>query len=715
MLDKTIQEYELTDLNKLYTDAEDCDKKIFAEMRTNLQLVSGDHYTREGSRYWNRIRDDKSLTSEQRLRLVKNHTQRVTKIYRNSIESFAPGVHVQPANEKELKDQKVAEMHQSYWAWTCEKENFAAKRSTWIMNFVEIGEIFTKVFWETTSGNIIGYEAQTGEPNPAAEGQEPQVQVDDSGNPVQDQSKPVYGGRIRWQTLEAYNVRRDKDARSLNESPYLILSSIMSKQQLMSLVKDPALRKELEKSSSKEYTLFDNSSGYYKSSPNQCLLKEIYFRPAPAIPNGYYFIYNDEKIIDKGELPYGIWPIVYTGFDEQTGNARHHTVIRHIRPGQVEVNRCASKIAEHQVVNGDDKIWIQQNAKISPGATLPGIRTNYYTGAKPEVTPGRTGDQYLDYMLKCIDEIYLLANLKEILEENNDNNQDMYTSLLKSFRFKRKFAIYGEKIERFLIELCKTSMAIAKHSASEHDIIPAIGKSETINMPEFKSAEDICYQVKVVPQSEDIESQFGKQITLNHILQYVGNSLGKEEIGQMIRLSPFLNKEQSLQRFTMKWDNVTNDVLAMDRGQFRPANKYDDHDYYISALTFRMSQGDYEYLSPVIQHLYEMKLQQHEQIKAQNLQDIQRAEAGFIPTSGYMAKCDLYMGDVDDPAKVKRITLPSDAISWLVKALQNQGTAMQPVRDLPTGAGADISRLLGGPPAQQLSPGTGAPNGAINA
>lgn len=708
-MNKSVPEYSVSDLNRLYTEGEECDKKMFAEMRTNLQLVAGEHYVREGSRFWNRIRDDKNLTSEQRLRLTKNHTQRVTKIYRNSIESFAPGVQCLPANEKELKDQKVAEMHQSYWRWVCDQENFREKKSVWIQNFIEIGEVCVKVFWDLDGGNIIGYEALTEDVQDPATGEiVAQPVVDEQGQPVQDETKPVYGGKPKWETIEGYKVRRDRDAASLAESPFLIISKVVSKNQLVGLIKDPAKRKQVEQSpATSEYTLYDNATGYYKSSPNQVLLKEIYFRPCPSLRNGYFFIYNDNEIIDQGELPYGIFPIIHEGFDTQTGNARSHSVIRHIRPAQIEINRCASKIAEHQVVNGDDKIWIQQNAKVSPGATLPGQRVNYYTGAKPEVTPGRTGDQYLDYMLQQVEELYMLAELKEILEDNNSNDTDLYTTLLKSYRFKRKFSIYGEKIERFLVKLCQTTLAIAKKSASEHDIIPAISKAEQINMAEFKSLEDIRYQIRVEPQSEDVESQFGKQVTMNHILQYVGNQLGKDEIGQLIRLSPFLNKEQSLTRFTMKYDNITNDILAMDRGQFRPAKKYDDHDYVIQALTHRMSLADYEFMSPVIQQLYDMKLEQHEKIKAENLAEIQRAQAGFIPTSGYLAKCDLYQGDPADPTKVKRISLPSDAVSWLVEALKKQGTAMMPVKELPQGAGVDIAALLQGL-------GTGGESGGMN-
>jgi hypothetical protein len=56
-------------------------------------------------------------------------------------------------------------------------------------------------------------------------------------------------------------------------------------------------------------------------------------------------------------------------------------------------------------------------------------------------------------------------------------------------------------------------------------LIPAIGKSEYINIPEFKNADDLCHRIKVQARADDIESQMGKQLTLNHFLQYAGSNI----------------------------------------------------------------------------------------------------------------------------------------------------------------------------------------------
>lgn len=689
-IDKPIPELTAADLDRLYWDADQCDKRIFSEMRTNLQLVAGQHYVRDGSKFWERIRNDKQLTNAQRLKLTKNHLQRVTKLYRNQIEAAAPGVGMVPANETELSDQKAAELNQSYWQYIKSCEDVSSKTALWIQNYVEIGEVWVKIFWDMNGGQHIAYNAMM-QTNPATGEDEPVIGPD--GQPVPDESSPVYGGKIKFETHEAYNIKRDPAARSMGESPYLILTKLLPKNAVKALFKDPEAIRKLD-SSTDNYTVYDNNVNEYRNVVDQVMVKEIFFRPAPAIPNGWFFYWTSHGILAQGELPYGVFPLVGEGFDEQTGNPRSHSIIRHGRPAQIEINRCASKIAEHQVTHGDDKVWVQSNVKVSQGSFLPGVRVNTYSGGQtPTVTEGRTGDQYMQYLEAQIDELYVLCNLKEILSEQPDS-PDLYTNLFRSFRFKQKFAIYGQKFERFLVKVAETALSIAKKSASAEELVPAVGKAEYINIEEFKNTEPLHYQIRIEPRTDDIESQFGKQITLNHIMQYVGPNLGKEEIGQMIRLSPFLNKEKSFQRFTQKYDNAVNDILAMDRGKPRPVRRYDDHKYMIDVLTYRMGQPDYEQLPQQVKFLYEQKLQQHEQAQAIQLAEIQRVEQGFIPTGGYLVSCDLYQADPANPAKTKRVRIPSEALDWLIKQMKLQGTELDKLDEMSQGVLQDISGML---------------------
>lgn len=709
MLTKPIEGLTVADLEQLYTDAESCDKRLFAEMRTNLQLVAGNHYVREGSKYWNRIRDTKELTNEQRIKLTKNHVQRIMELYQWGIESCAPDVAITAHNESELQDQKAAELHSAYWGHVKEICSYEKKREEWVKNFTEIGEVCVKIYWDTNAGNTIGYEAALEEDEL---GNLKPVVDESTGQYKQDESKPVYGGKPCFDTIHGFNLKRDPDVTSMDESPYLILAKHIAKNALRSIVKDDDIRKKIEQSPAMDFTAFDTNTGRYRATPNQLLVKEIYFRPCSNAPKGFYYIWTPTTIMFKGELPYGIFPILYEGFETQTGNPRGISKIRHIRPCQMELNRAASKVAEHQVSIGDDKVWMPANTKVTQGSMLPGVRVNYYTGMAPTVTPGRNGEQYLGYIEAQIDEMYILANLKEETEDLPPM-PDVWANLYRQMRYRKKFAKYGEKFERFLIRIVKTTLALAKNCCQESDLIPAFGRNEYINIPEFKAADDLSYQIKIEARNDDIESQMGKQMVLNHTLQYVGPNLGRDDIGKVLRLSPFLNKEKMFQDFTQNYDNVTNDILALDRGQWRPPRKYDDHKYVLKALTTRMGQPDFEFKSVMVQHLYEMKVQAHDQLLTQQLQQIQQAEAGFIPSGGYAVACDFYTSDPNDPNKTKRVRLPSESINWLIQKLSSQGTYVQQLSSMNGGVMADIgAQLRGGGQPQQLGappPGQGMP------
>lgn len=730
MLEKNPTELTLEDLEQLYNEAELCDKKIFAEQRTNLQLVAGEHYVREGSRYWNRIRDNKQLTDEQRLKLTKNHIQRIIKIYCNAIMSGSPGVAVEAKDEKSLQHQKAAELHYAVVQDWKTSINFEEKVSSFCNNFFEIGEVAAKVYWEQNDGSIIGYEAledtdefynQTDHEADAfakAVGDTESENETDEANdfeaeappePQIDESKPVYGGKLCIEPIYGFNLKRDPNVGAMHESPFLIYSHMTS----LSAMRARMSKEEFDKvknSTSYEYTIFDNNTGSYRNTKNQVLVKEIFFRPNPKISKGYFYIWSTDKVYEKGELPFGIFPIVYEACEQQTGNARGHSIIRHLRPCQVELNRAASKVAEHQITLGDDKVFYPSTGKINQGATLPGIRTNTYSpGATPTVIAGRTGDQYLPYISATIDEMYKLAQLDEIVAEQ-DPQADIYSLLYRNLRNKRKFSYYSDKFERFLINVVEAGLKITKASIPDEALIPAIGKSEYINVPELKNSDELGHRVRVEARCDDIESQMGKQLVLNHFLQYAGSNISRQDIGMAMRISPFLNKEEMFKDFTMPYDNVTNDILALDRGEWRQPRKNDDHEYMAKKLGSRMTQEDYNFLTPEIHALYEKKLDMHEQILAQNARDLAAAEAGFIPSGGYLVAMDYYITEPGgDPNKTRRVRIPSESVAWLLDKLQKQGAQMSDLSSLPSGVQSDVAHKVTAGQGAAPSPGVPGP------
>lgn len=680
----------ISDLNKNYQEAESCDQLLFAEQRSNVQLVSGDHYLRRGSRFWDRVRDTKQLTQEQKLRLTKNHTQKITKTYINNIVSFAPGVEAVPKNETELQDKKAAELNQAVIQDLKHRHKMREKVREFAEDYINIGEAVVKIFWNPNSGQLKGYEAE----------------MDESGQPVLDpmtgqmtpSKRAVFAGDFEFERFFGFNLLRSASAKSMADSPFLILRKMSAIKDLKTMIEGSDMSDEdkeeklgyLKNGQKDTFLIFEGSRGEYTKSKDEILIMEHHFRSCSEYPNGYYYICTEYGILFEGEHPFGKFPIKYVGFDQIPTQPRAHSIIKVLRPYNAEINRSASKIAEHQITLGDDKLLIQAGTKVTHGGQLPGVRSIQFQGMAPQILAGRSGDQYLTYMQSQIQEMYQVSNVFEDSEEIKAN-LDPFALLWRSIRHKKKFSFYGEKFEDFLVDFWETVLELAKKYYTDDHLIPAIGRREYVNIAEFRNTDPLYYQIKIEPRSDDIESLMGKQIQMNHVLQYVGGQLNKEDIGRMLRAMPFMEGEDAWGDFTLDYDNAVNDILALDRGEYPAPNVYDDHAYMLKRLSNRMKQSDYRLLAPNVQANYEKKKQEHEGYEAFQQDKIMHAKSGYIPTGGYMVVCDIYVPDPEDPNKTRRARIPYEALDWLIKRLEEQGTFMGSLQGMGTPLLADLA------------------------
>ena len=653
------------ELVRLYKAGEAADNHLYAEQRSNLLLVAGSHYARKGSRFWNRVRDDARLTEEQKIRLTINHIQRICKIYENNIISYAPGVTPLPKNQNELQDQKAAELNKAVWEDIKDRHRFNDKVREIVQDFIRVGEVAHKIYWDDTKGKMNGYEPMVDEMN--------QPVVDEAGQPVMDQTKPIFTGDFVFERIFGFNLFRAAEAKSMDESWFVGLRKMVNIDDLRARVgNDEEKQKLIQESSDETYIIFDSNGSGYDKAKNQCLLLEMYIRPSIKFPNGYYYIYTMQGVLWEGELPFGIFPIIYTGMDEVPTSPRSYSFIKQLRPIQGEINRAISQTATHQVTLGDDKLAVQAGTKIANGGLQPGVRVLSYSGQAPVVIPGRTGDQYMPYIEKMVDQFYVIANLQEELQEN-PTNLDPYTMLFASIKQKKKYSVYTSKIEQYLIDWCSKTLELAKNYYTDANLIPAIGRAEIINIAEFKNTSPLFYAIRLEPGTEDMETRLGKQLTFNQILQYVGSNLDPKDIGKIIRTSPYANNELASEDMTMDFDAGTNMILSLDRGQMMEPSMYDDKKYLIKRLTNRTRKADYRFLAPQIQQMYEAVIQQLIDLDAQEQQAIQDAAQGFIPMSGMAVVCDIYVPDPNNSSKTMRARVPYDSLTWLLKRLEEQG------------------------------------------
>jgi hypothetical protein len=679
------------ELTALYSECEAANYDLHAEQRSNLLLIGGKHYSQK-EQYQRKINKIEKLTKEQKIRLTKNHTQKITKTYRNAILNYAPGVAPKPKNREEIQDQKAADMHGSVWTDMKQELNYPTKKRELVQDYIDLGEMCLVVKYDYDRGGFLYYEddidPETGD-----------LRRDDDGAP---KPRPVFAGQIVWERILGFNMLTPPNARSWEESEYVIIRKMMARATVEHMVRhDPDRIAEINSGNEGTWKVFDANQGGYEENDKLVMLKEFYFRPCVKYPKGYYYITCGDCILFEGELPLGLFPVLYCGFDELATSPRSSSVIRVVRPMQAELNRAASTIAQHQITMGWDKIVVTNNGKVSPGATAHGVKTIRLNTGDIKHLPGRTGEQYLNYMQSQISEMYQAANLVEETAEKPTAQYDPLTMLYVGIKDKKRFTLYAEKVIEFDKQWCIMSLRLAKAFYPDERLIPAIGKREIVNIPEFRAADDLGYQIVAEEQREDVESQLGRHLTLGHILQYVGNKLDTKDLGQLIRAFSTYNDEEALDGFTLDYDCIKNDLLKMDRGQYVPAQRHEDHVYILRMLGRRIKAPDFEVLDPQIQQMYHKKLAEHEQFIQMQLQAEQMATAGFVPSGGMLVTISNYrIPDPNNPGKVTTLRLPAESINWLVQKLSSQGSTQEMVQQLGDGQIVDIAERQGLPPGQ---------------
>ena len=691
-------------LNGYYTDGDSCDQPIFAEQRSSILLVSGEHYNNKNTSFFKRLRDARSLNDEQKLRITKNHVRKICQIYANNIVSMNPNVGITPKDETSMHDEKVAELHKSVWMDAWGRYDLDDKIDDWADNFVQIGEVAVKIFFDPSLGAAKGYHPQT---DPATGN----PSMNEFGQMTPDETKPIVPGEFVFEDIYGFNLLRPPECKDLRKAEWLCIRKMTNQNELKRRFKDnPDLQKMVNSSQDETFVIFDALGGGYKKSSKQTMIREYYFRPSLLFPEGYYYITTKDGILAEGTLPGGLFPIIISCFDKVQTTPRGRSPVKTMRPYQAEINRCSSKIAEHQISLGDDKLLIRNGSQVSAGTSLPGIRTVNVTGMDPTVLPGRDGSQYFAYMNSQITELYNVMMVAEDSEMADTNGLDPYTLLFRSARQKKKFQRYIKRFEKFLVEIVKLYLALAKTHMPDDAVVWAVGKNEQINIPEFRMLPDTCYEVNIEAQSDDIETKLGKQLVLNHALQYVGPQLERDDIGKLLRQMPFANVDETLDDFTMNYDQSKNEMLALDRGERPPVGQSTDHIYMIKKLSNRMSKPDFRTLAPAIQQNYQEKIQVHQQFEAANKMAIQRAEQGFIPTGGYLVALDFYVKDPSDKTGVKtrRARLPYASVEWLIGQLESQGQSEASFGGMDQGSQAAISNMMieqgAGQPQQQEQP-----------
>ena len=675
-----MKKHNLEDLRNLYREAESVDQNPLSEMRSFTLLVSGEHYAKRNHTLINRLRASRNIPETQKIRLVMNHIGKITETYNNFISAAAPGVCFRAKSDKALSNVKSAELHESVWKDAKVRYKLDEEFDDSIENLVTLGEEWCILKWNNDAGALKGYQ---------------QVQ-DETGQMVQ---QPVFTGEFEWDFPYAFDMLADAKAKDLNKARFFIQRKVAFVDDLKAQF--PEVADKIKEGKDDTFRVFDTVRGDYRDATDkEVTVKEFYFKKCSQYPNGYFYIMTDDVILAEGEIPFGVFPVVFQLFKKLPTYRRGISIVRRLRPFQVEINRAWSKMSEHQITLGDDKVILMNGTQVSEGMQRPGIDFVNATGEAPVVIPGRNGSQYLDAALKTIEQMYQIADIDDT--DDNTNLQDAFAILYKAASQKKKFKSSIKRHERYLKDVCTLHAELAKKCLPDDFIIQAVSRAEAINIPEFKNASDLHTQVVAEEQSEDLETKFGRQLQVQQTLQYVGSQLEPEMIGALIESTQTGMPKSVTGDLTLKYNTATNVILALDRGENIQTSQYVDHDYMIKRLENRMTEADFGVLPPQVQQLYMQRIQMHEQMKSQNLIDLQRLEQGLIPTGGGLCSMDFYVPDPNSPGKLMRAKAPQQAVGWLFQQLDSQKWVLDPMMNNSQGSQAQVANQVTS--GQQVAP-----------
>ncbi len=701
-------------LNEMYSRAETCDSDIVNEMRTNLLMVSGKHYAKTSKKMQRRL-EGSGVDEATKIRLVQNRIWRNTNIYKNHLNSVCPGIKPAPHAKSEIQDRKSAEIADSVWQDAKERYNLREQDRELISHLIDIGEMCEVIFWDPNKGDLVGYEqemSEGGQPlftSPLGEKTtEPQTVDLATGQVIPHEpsrsNKPVYSGDFVFEIVPAYNLKRDPAADSMNRSQYFFIDKMMSKSEAQLLCGgDEDKLKAVEGSSAVQYKIFDSTKADYIDSKDQVLVKQFIHRPCYKHPNGRLILFVESMKIHDMELPYGVFHLNWEGFQKLPGSARAHSIIRVGRPMQADINRLVSMSAENSIAFGSDRLLIQKGSGIEKGGELGGTRIMRYTGERPEILPGRPGEQFVDAIqnrISAMDDAMMVNGL----DDEITGQLDAYTLLYRSARQKKRFALYAEKVEAFQKRRFKIFMSLAKEYLPEDRLIQIVGKKEYINIPEFKQVSDLSYSIVGEEVSEDIETTLGKALQLQTVLQYTGKDMPPESIAQIISQMPWVD-EASVSDLMADTKNADNDILAMDRGIPVPARKGENHKYIMKRLDRRMKDRDFDLLDDQIKQAYERKRQEHEEMISVEMAEMTALKSQLIPTGGALCSVDLYVETPgsDGQPKTARWRAPYQALEWLHQTLETQRMMEMSYEDLSPNTMGEIGRMI---PEQQPAQGS---------
>lgn len=634
------------------------DEASFAEMRSSLLLYTGKHGREIRGRDSNVPRELASYSGRAEnvtLKFTRNQIPRIADVYVNEILRQSPDIAVIPKDGGDVKANRLAKLNfRVYEEHKKKTAGYRYLREEEVLRFVVEGEVACKLYWDAEKE------------------------------------------WVREEPISSYNLIRSPGAESIESAEWLGQETIYTKQKFKEMfgehtgvdtnVEGGGLN--FSEEGTKDFVVFDSRDREYRELKGVAV-REVYYRPCRRYPQGYYFHFTEERILDHGPLPGGIFPIVTGRCFMTPGLARGHSFVRQAYQYQIEINRASGQDATNMVQFGSDKLLTSSNSNVSLGDNFEGVTHLKVSGFQARLQDaifhmvGTGVPKFMEYITSLIKELDYNLNILSAMEERKQpRSGDVSFVLYSSIKDKQRFSSISRRYEAYCKEKAETTLRLLRHYLTAEDLIHDGNREDAVLIDEFKSTSNEDYTFDVQIANETPETMLGKQLMIQQVLQYTGQSLTRDDIGLLIRNSTLGNIHELASNFTTAYDAVVQNIVLLEKGVFPRITPTEDFKYKAEKITQRMNRPDFHYLDPRVQRLFGEFLRLCEEQIARQNEEKMKAEAGMIPVSGDPIRVDIWSQIRGPKGGYRRVAIPRDALNWLMKMLEKQGTMVEQLEGL---------------------------------
>ena len=665
--------YSLDLLDRYYKEAAENDSQAFREMRQCIRLHTGKHLS-GGS---DSAGPYESRANSNELKIVVNHIPRIAGVYLNEILSHAPDIFVTVKDEGDIRASRLAKMNKYVWEEHKKKSRlYEEKMRLEILNGIITGEIAVKLYWDNEKN------------------------------------------WVKEEPILPFDLLRAPGITDIGDSPWYIHRKIYREEELRKMY-GPQIGSALADEGSNtientDFLVFSTQDKEY-SEFRGVEIREFYLRPNSEHPRGYYVFFMRDRILEQGELPGGLFPIVIRRLQSSLMLPRGYSFIRTVTATQMEINRAMSQDANNMYHFGGDKIVTSARSALSVGESFHGtnhLKVSSYGPLKDSFlyVEGSGMPKYMDYVSNLIKQMDYQVNLQTKLEEKKDaRSGDISFVLYSRIRDKERFATLGTNYEGYLKEKAESVLSLLRFYLGPNDFIPQGHAEDKVLIEDFRNTSDLDYTFSVDVVSGSAEDVFSKQMLIQSTMQYLGKDfLSRTDIGMMMAHTSLANDKGFIANLTSDHDAVVNDMINIEKGIMPRITDTMNFKYKMEKITARTNRPDFQFLWPETQQMYEQFLQMCGQKMAEIQEEELRLEKNFIPMDGPVTKIDMLhnMPNAEGKVKQERMTLPVKAVNWLVGVLAKQSQVKDQIQGLSPDTQNDIIGQM--PPIdQQLEVGGG--------